>query len=345
VIEQPEKLWDYDAVEPGQSGSPIVVTITKEDISWYALVAQNISFHFTPSDRCEDEEWPSQEWHTQEWPPSAMPTMVLTCAPLLQEEIAEANGFVALEWSTTARRQTPFAKCEIRWSRGVMTGDTITSTRRVLEKYTRRGSRFVTFRVEATNQDGEEVAQYDYTCIFDHAKGRKAMPEEKGKARPSQPSDKQTRYSWAAIREVGDPLTLLRIQASQENINEKDAFRLAGRQNPINIRTDEEFARQSIFGGPVVSGPAAMSYVDQMLQQDFPLGSFNGGRLLLRAIEPFRPGDTVTFWGEPTATQPWEGFESSQRVIECRIKGINQRGDLVNVSDTTLILEGLEADY
>jgi len=34
VIEQPEKLWDYDAVEPGQSGSPIVVTITKEDISW-----------------------------------------------------------------------------------------------------------------------------------------------------------------------------------------------------------------------------------------------------------------------------------------------------------------------
>ena len=88
-----------------------------------------------------------------------------------------------------------------------------------------------------------------------------------------------------------------------------------------------------------------MSYVDQMLQQDFPLGSFNGGRLLLRAIEPFRPGDPVTFWGEPTAAHLREGFEEPPRVIECRIKGINQRGDLVNVSDTTLILEGLEADY
>jgi acyl dehydratase len=266
VIEQPERLWDYDAVEPGQSGSPIVVTITKEDISWYALVAQNISFHFTPSDRCEDEEWP----------PSAMPTMVLTYAPLLQEEIVEANGFVALEWSTTARRQTPFAKCEIRWSRGVMAGDTITSTRRVLEKYTRRGSRFVTFRVEATNQDGEEVAQYDYTCIFDHAKGRKAMPEEKGKARPSQPSDKQTRYSWEAIREVGDPLTLLRIQASQENINEKDAFRLAGRQNPINIRTDEGLAARA-YSAVQLSPPGRHVLCRSDASAGFPLGIFQRG--------------------------------------------------------------------
>ena len=336
-----EKLWDYDAVEPGQSGSPIVVTVTKEDISWYALVAQNISSHFTPSDTCQDQEWP-----THEWPSSGMPTMVLSYAPLLREEIAEANGFVALEWSTTARRQTPFAKCEIRWSGGVMAGDTITSTRRVLEKYTRRGSRFVTFRVEAKNQEGEEVAQYDYTCIFDYAKGRKASTQEAGNAGASPPGNTRERYSWEAIREVGDELTSLRIQASLENINEKASFRPAGRPNPINIHTDEEFARQRAFDGPVVSGPAAMSYVDQMLQQDFTLGSFRGGRLLLRGIEPYRPGDTVTFqaavtfWGELTATQPWEGFESTQRIIECQIRGINQRGDLVNVSDATLILRG-----
>lgn len=348
MVDQTEKLWEYEVVEAGQSASPTVVTVTKEDISWYALVAQNISSHFTPRDRCEDEEWPSPEWHTQAWPPSAMPTMVLTYAPLLREEIAEANGFVALEWSTTARRQTPFAKCEIRWSRGVMAGDTITSTRRVLEKYIRRGSRFVTFRVEATNQDGEEVAQYDYTCLFDYAKDPSREPR---KARPPSPGTTRERYSWEAVREVGDQLTPLNIQASQENIEEKDAFRLAGNRNPFNIHIDEEFARQSIFGGPVVSGEAAMSYVDQMLQQHFSLGSFSGGRLLLRAIEPFRAGDTVTFQGEvtfrgePTATQPWEGFESSQRVIECRIRGINQRGDLVNLSDASLILEGLEAEY
>lgn len=248
------------------------MTVTKDHISWYALVAQNISRKFTPSGGC------------REWPSVAMPTMVLTYAPLLQEEIAEANGFVALEWSDTARRQTPFAKCEIRWNRSVMAGDTITSTRRVLEKYTRRGSRFVTFRMEATNQDGAEVAQYDYTCIFDYAKDREGAHQEREKSRPCPPDNTRTRYSWEAIRGVGDQLTPLRIQASQENINEKNAFRLARRPNPVNTYTDEELALEGMFGGTVVSGTAAMSHVDQMLQQHFTLGSFYGSRLLFKAI-------------------------------------------------------------
>lgn len=320
-------------MEPGQSGRPTVVTVTKEDISRYALVAQNISSQFTPSGTC------------QEWPSVAMPTMLLTYAPLLREEIAEANGFVALEWSTTSRRQTPFAKCEIRWSRGVLAGDTITSIRRVLEKYVRRGSRFVTFRVEATNQNGEEVARYDYTCIFDYAKDPKD-PEPR-KARPSAPDTARERFSWEAVRDVGDQLTPLNIQASQENIDEKDAFRLAGKHNPINIHTDEEFARRSMFGGTVVSGEAAMSYVDQMLLKSFTLGSVYRGRLLFRAIEPLRAGDTVTFQGELTSRGDMTTTEDgdSQRVVECRIKGVNQRGVLVNLSDASLVLKGLDAEY
>jgi len=85
VEDHSEKLWDYDAVEPGQSGPPTVVSITKEDISLYALAAQNPSSQFKPSGTC------------QEWPSVAIPTMVLTYSPLLREEIAKSNGFVALE--------------------------------------------------------------------------------------------------------------------------------------------------------------------------------------------------------------------------------------------------------
>ena len=69
-----------------------------------------------------------------------MPTMLNTYDPLLREDIAEANGYVAQERSATARRQTPFAKCEIRWWGPVQAGDTLTGSRRVLEKYDRRGS-------------------------------------------------------------------------------------------------------------------------------------------------------------------------------------------------------------
>ena len=330
MLEQREKLWDYDVVEPGQQGPPTVVNLTAEHISQYALVAQN----------------PHPQFRGPSGSPRlvAMPTMVLSYAPLMREDIAESNGFVALERSTTARRQTPFAKCEIRWSRPVVAGDTITATRRVLEKYERRGSKFVTFRIEASNQRGDEVAQYDYTCIFAYAQGQRAVPQNPGQAQPASPQPETqdpTRHVSFDTLAVGDNLAALSISESQEIINRKNNFRLVGEPSASNIHTDEEFARQNIFGGTVNSGPATMSYVDQMLQRSFPLEAFyQGGQLLMRAIEPFRVGDTVTFEGEITGKSPRLPASPHEKggIVECRVKGINQRGDLVSLSDATLVL-------
>ena len=112
MLEQKERLWDFDAVQAGQAGQPTVVVITKENISQYALAAQN----------------PDPRYHRAGANPEydgelmAMPSMALSYAPLLRDDIAANNGFVALEESKTARRQTPFAKCEIRWSRPVRAG-------------------------------------------------------------------------------------------------------------------------------------------------------------------------------------------------------------------------------
>ena len=55
---------------------------------------------------------------------------------------------------------------------------------------------------------------------------------------------------------------------------------------------------------------------------------------LRQDLPHFRAGDTVTFQGEVTA----KDAESAGRIVECRIKGINQRGDLVNLSDAKLML-------
>lgn len=49
-----------------------------------------------------------------------MPSMVLACAPLLRYDLAAKDGLVALEDSKTARNQTPFAKCDIRWQAAVV---------------------------------------------------------------------------------------------------------------------------------------------------------------------------------------------------------------------------------
>jgi acyl dehydratase len=334
MIEEQEKLWDYDAVQPGQQGRPTAVLLTPENISRYALLAQ------------DDDARYSRPGVSREYGGGlvAMPTMVLTYAPLLRDDIAENNGFVALEQSQTARRQTPFARCEVRWYHPVQAGDTITATRHVLEKYERRGSKFVTFRVEATNQHGEKVSGYDYTCIFEYARGKKEGPEGQKPTQPASPTERDFKPVAPTSGSVpltfdsisaGHQLAVLAISESQETINRKNEFRLAGKTSTSNIHTDEEFARQNIFGSTVNSGPATMSYVDQMLQLSFPLRSFyDGGRLLMRAIEPFRPGDTVTFQGEITGKRVEEG----KKVVECRVKGINQRGDLVCLSDATLVL-------
>ena len=326
---QQEKLWGYDAVTPGQAGNRTVVKISPENISRYALVAQNRDPRYHEPGACQEYGGAAV----------AMPTMVLTYAPLLRDDIAEANGFVALEESLTSRRQTPFAKCQIRWSGPVHAGDTMTATRRVLEKYERRGSKFVTFRVESSNQHEQKVAEYDYTCIFEYAQGQKQVPPGRDTASPNEqgpgiPANK-LRLLTFDTDSVGDPLAGLVITESQEIINSKNELRLAGKHSAINIHTNEEFARQNIFGAVVNAGPATMSYVDQMLQLSFPQCAFyEGGRLLMRAIEPFRAGDTVTFQGEVTGVRA----EADKKAVDCRVKGINQRGDLVSLSDATLIL-------
>lgn len=318
MVEQAERLWTFGAVEPGQAGAETLVQITAANIAGYAGVALN-------DDPRYHEPGASL----------AMPTMVLAYAPLLREEIAEANGFIAQEQSRTARRQTPFAKCEIHWRQPVGPGDAITGKRGVLEKYERRGSRFVTFRVEGINQGGETAVVYDYTCIFEYAGGQREVPASRPQPATTPTAGKAGErrlldYNSAA---EGTPLAELSITESQDIINRRSEFRLAGRPSDSNIHTDEEFARQNIFGGTVNSGPATMSYVDQMLALSFPPEAFyNGGSLLMRAITPFRSGDTVTFAGEVTGRSQEDG----RGVVDCRVRGTNQRGELVCLADASL---------
>jgi len=317
MVDQQEKLWTFDAVEAGQVGNETVVEITAENIAEYARLALNSSDAYNSTARGL----------------VAMPTMVLSYAPLLREEIAEANGFVAVEVSKTSRSQTPFAKCEIRWSIPVVPGDTITGRRRVLEKYERRGSKFVTFRVEAINHRGELAAEYDYTCIFEYAKGQRDVPPQSDSPQEAAPQLVSSGLLDFETASIGGSLNELTITESQEIMNRKNDFRLAGRQNDSNIHTDEEFAKHNIFAGTTNSGPATMSYVDRMLELSFPISSFySGGILLMRAITPFRDSDTVRFEGEITGKTD----EGGKKTLECRVKGINQRSELVCLSDASL---------
>ena len=151
-----DKRWEWDVVEPGTRGDDLTLDITSETVETYASDTRNFNPRYLNASEGE----------------FAMPTTIFREGPLRRQSVAQSAGYTALEQVEENSRQTPFAKCTARWFKPIKVGDTITSCAHVLEKYEKRGSKFVTFRVELTNQDQDKVAEYDYTCIFEYAKGQ-----------------------------------------------------------------------------------------------------------------------------------------------------------------------------
>ena len=100
---------------------------------------------------------------------------------------------------------------------------------------------------------------------------------------------------------VGDALPPFTIGETQETINQARPASVEADSSVANIHTDPEFAKNGLFAGTVNAGVITMAYVTQMLERWFPASTFyNGGRLLFKAIEPMRPGDSATFEGTVT---------------------------------------------
>ena len=134
---------------------------------------------------------------------------------------------------------------------------------------------------------------------------------------------------------TGDELPSFTIGETQETINSARLSEGEDGEAPRNIHTDPEFAKTGMFGGTLNAGVTTMAYIGQMLEQWFPASAFyDNGRLLFKAIEPFRPGDTVTFTGSVTGKRQ----EGDKKLVDCEIKGINQLGKLIGVAEATLVL-------
>ena len=155
---QEEVRWEYERVALGQRGPDLTINVTEDLIKEYATAVRHVD---------------SDDGRSTGEVMMGLPTMAIRGAPLRRHDIANNNGFVSLEKASIGPRQTPFAKCEVRWFNPVRAGDAITSYGEVIDKYERRGNKFVTFRIRANNQEGKKITEYDYTCIFEYAKGQK----------------------------------------------------------------------------------------------------------------------------------------------------------------------------
>jgi acyl dehydratase len=132
----------------------------------------------------------------------APPTYAFKGAPQRRNEVMHARGFASPE--EKGLRATPYAKSELRLTRPLRPGDEITSVVRLEEKYERRGSQFMTWRVRAVDQHGAPVLEYSYTIIWQQAERQASsppppQPQPRGRSWPSSTPAMPPRHR-AAVR-------------------------------------------------------------------------------------------------------------------------------------------------
>ena len=316
------RTWDYEAVEVGQRAQPIVTEVTADSIVRHASTSRSTN----PEDYSDA-------------PPFAMPTQIFSLAPKNRAGVAENNGMTII-----TAHATPFAKCEGRWFAPIRLGDTVTSVAAVLEKYERRGNKFVTLRLEAHNGRGEKLAEIDHTSIFEFGKrdrpargsgGAKRRPGpdiEPSPLRETSPDEAVETVAFEAV-EVGGTVHALTIHSPLKN--EVDGVAVS--DDEMEDQSSEarhepgRFPWGAIHG---VGGITIMGYLDAMLHRWAPDGTlYGGGRLLFKAIKNFRPGDTNTYRGTVTAKRE----DNGRRLVDIEVTGANQLGQLTGVAEATLV--------
>lgn len=137
--------------------------------------------------------------------------------------------------------------------------------------------------------------------------------------------------------QVGDELPILVKHENQMTIDLYAKYASAApKAGWNNLHTDKEYASKGIFGGTVNMGVATVAYVAELLEKAFPIKDITGlySNLGMRATEPFRDGDTVTFTGQVTGKR----VDDDRNLVECEVIGVNQHERTVARATATIVL-------
>jgi len=103
-----------------------------------------------------------------------------------------------------------------------------------------------------------------------------------------------------------------------------DAYEeILGIGNPLHF--DEEYARETPFGGIIAHGMMSLAYISEMMGRSFGKGWYEGGELDTTFILPVRPGDTIATRGKITGRKEFDG----ETYAVCEVYCENQKGEKV----------------
>jgi len=135
---------------------------------------------------------------------------------------------------------------------------------------------------------------------------------------------------------VGDELPSIQKSETQEDIdnylvlNERPE-----RQFPtMNLHIDKEFSDTGIFTGTVNYGVATCAFITELLELAFPTKNISQSTFSMRALEPIRANDVVTYTGKVLDKR----VEDGKRLVDVEVAGTNQLGQTVAVAKATIPL-------
>jgi acyl dehydratase len=302
-------VYDWEGAVVGQQAPPYVFVVTEGSIADYCRAVRNDNPLYRDADAARAGPFRGIV---------APPTYAFVCAPLRRHELMHAHGFAAPE--EHGLRATPFAKAELRVSRPIRPGDELTSVVRLDDRYERRGSEFLTFRVRAVDRQGSPVVEYTYTVIW-----RQGEPTAARRA--------DAAPDLIPSVDAEQALPLVRKVESQEAI---DAYAELTRLWPppgLSLHSDPDFARRSIFGGTVNLGMATMAYCAEALEQAFGLAPLlrPGSSLEFKATRPIRAGDAIVVGGRVV--------ERTADVARCELWVHNQDRQRCGVATATGVFD------
>ena len=335
VETQAERMYTWEDMQIGHDAPPISVEVTRDSIADYARRTQDTNPMYFDDQAAQAEGFEGI---------IAPPSMVYRLASSRRVEIMHLRGFIAPEESKINPRPTPFAGTEI-WFQGVPVrpGDVVTSTARFEHKWeSRSGNRFASVRSIGHNQRGEKVADYLYNIIWEYSRGQKSRsggaPQPGGTPEQTAASGNVLLASTVSFEstQVGDQLPTVQRPITKAIIDQFNGMDMPGHEpGPTSLlHVDEEFAKAGIFVGTVHNGVAGVAYMVQLLQQAFPTRSILDSTFSERAIEPKRPGDTITYSGKVLDKREEDG----KRLVDVEVSGINQLGQPVAAAKATIPL-------
>ncbi len=101
-----------------------------------------------------------------------------------------------------------------------------------------------------------------------------------------------------------------------------------------NLHVDEEFAKKGIFGGLVNYGVCTCAFMVDLLEMAFPTKAISQGTFTMRATEPIRADDVITYTGKVLDKR----IENGKRLVDVEVTGTNQLGQPVAVAKATIPL-------